>query len=82
MDEYLEINIELKSGVAERKELTKSIETHIYNRLREINIEYLDVSTKNEHRSVRPVVKLRPYQDIKYFKVGLKPRYIYSPIVK
>jgi phenylacetate-CoA ligase len=76
MDEFLEINIELKHNILPSKAFAKSIENHIFNKLRDINMEYLDMSTKNAHKPVRPVIKLWPYQHEKFFKPGLKPRYI------
>jgi phenylacetate-CoA ligase len=79
MDEFLEINIELKPNMLPSKVLAKSIETHIFNRLREINMEYLDMSTKFTHKkNTRPTVNLWPYQHEKFFKQGLKPKYILS----
>lgn len=76
LDEFLEINIELKQNVLASSVLSKSIESRIVQCLREINIEYLDMSTKYAHKNARPVIKLWPYQHEKYFKAGLKPRYI------
>jgi phenylacetate-CoA ligase len=76
MDEFLEINIELKQNILPSKVFAKSIENYIFNKLREINMEYLDVSTKNAHKLVCPVIKLWSYQHEKFFKPGLKPKYI------
>ncbi|MEK7576063.1 MAG: hypothetical protein AAB482_00030 [Patescibacteria group bacterium] len=77
LDEFLEINVELKPNMLASKLLAKSIESHVVQRLREINLEYLDMSTKFAHKkNIRPVIKLWPYQHEKHFKAGLKPKYI------
>jgi phenylacetate-CoA ligase len=75
MDEFLEINIELKHNILPSKAFAKSIENHIFNKLRDINMEYLFITTHND-KDLRPHIKLWPYQHEKFFKPGLKPRYI------
>jgi phenylacetate-coenzyme A ligase PaaK-like adenylate-forming protein len=75
MNQRWEINIELSAGVRPSIVLAREIQTRIVQKLRKINLEYLDMSN-HITKDVRPVIKLRPYQDIKYFKPGLKPRYI------
>ena len=77
LDEFLEINIELKPNMLANMALAKSIGNQVVKRLCEINLEYLDMSTKFAHKkNIRPVIKLWPYQHEKYFKAGLKPKYI------
>ncbi len=75
MDEYLEINIELRAGVRLRPGLTVSLQEHIVKRLQKVNMEYLFL-WHHLDKDIRPRIKLRPYQDKKYFKPGLKPRSI------
>jgi phenylacetate-CoA ligase len=75
MDEFLEINLELRPGIQPAVVLAKAIREQVITTLRRINIEYLFIS---EHldKDVRPKIKLWPYQHSRYFKAGLKPKYI------
>jgi phenylacetate-CoA ligase len=75
MDEYFEINIELRQGVQPSKVFERDLQRHITAKLKEINMEYLFITTHNK-KDLRPHIALRPYQDEKYFKVGMKPKYI------
>jgi phenylacetate-CoA ligase len=75
MDEFLEINVELMSGVKPNKEWSKQIQSQVVETLKKINIEYLFISSHLD-KDVRPKIKLWPYQHPKYFKAGLKPKYI------
>lgn len=75
MDEYLEVNIELRPKEKVSKNLTHTVAERITARLHEVNGEYHDAST-HLGKDMRPRVKLWPYQDKKYFKAGLKPKYI------
>ncbi len=77
MDEYLEINIELRRGVKIRSSTARSIENHAVTTLKKINMEYLFLCD-NLDKDLRPRVRLWPYQSEKYFKPGLKPKYIVS----
>ena len=75
LDEFLEINIELKPNMLASKRLANDIQKHITEKLMEINMEYLFIS-QHYTKDLRPIIKLRPYQDEKHFKAGLKPKYI------
>jgi phenylacetate-CoA ligase len=75
MDQRWEINIELSQGTPPKKTLAKEIQTSVTETLRKINLEYLDMSS-HVKKDVRPHIKLWPYQHSRYFKPGLKPRYI------
>ncbi len=75
MDEFLEINIELRPGVKPNKKLGHLIQNQIFRRLRQINMEFLDTSNKFPEKTV-PHIVLCQYQDEKYFRPGLKPKYI------
>lgn len=77
MDEYLEINVELRSGINISKDLAKNITYTITEKLKEINTEYLFLS-KYLDKNIIPKVKLWEYQHPKYFKAGLKPKYIHK----
>ncbi len=75
MDEFLEINIELKPKLKPNQNLKKIIGDSIVKKLLEINSEYNYVYN-NLHKDLKPKIKLWPYQHKKYFTPGLKPRYI------
>jgi hypothetical protein len=76
-DAFLKINIELQPKVKPNISLTKQIAIEITEKLKQVNIEYLFL-WNNLNKDIRPLVKLWPYQHEKYFKPGLKPRYIFS----
>lgn len=75
MDESLEINVELSPEGKLSKQLEHKIQENVTQKLRKVNLEYLDMSTHLGPKTY-PRVVLRPYQDVRYFKPGLKPRYI------
>ena len=75
MDQFLEINVELCPGIRESKQLKDQIQERIIETLYRVNLEYKDMSTHLK-KDVRPRIVLRPYQHPRYFKPGLKPRYI------
>jgi len=75
MDEYLEINVELRHNAKGSDVMKRQIETHLVKILKEINMEYLFLCN-NLEKDLRPRVVLWPYQSEKYFKAGMKPKYI------
>ena len=75
MDEFLEINLELKKPVQNVRNLELKIQTEIFEKLKKINMEFLDASLKFPKKII-PEIKLWPYQHSKYFRPGLKPKYI------
>jgi phenylacetate-CoA ligase len=75
MDEFLEINVELKNKIKGSRELTSKIGEGITAALTEINKEYNDAQ-KKFGKKVLPKIKLWPYNHKKYFRPGLKPKYI------
>lgn len=77
MEEFLEINIELRSHVEPNEALAKKIQNHVVEYLRKLNLEYLDMSER-EGGKAHPRIKLWPYQHPKYFKPGVKPKFIAS----
>ncbi len=78
MDQFLEINIELRKGIKPSKKLEHFIRQQATIRLKKINSEYLDACNHLKDKDLRPRINLWPYQDEKYFKPGLKPKYIYQ----
>lgn len=74
MDEYFEVNIELKKGVNATPALARLIRERMVHKLKKLNLEYRFISQYD--KDTRPRIKLWPYQHQKYFKPGLKPRYI------
>jgi phenylacetate-CoA ligase len=75
MDEFLEINIELRPSVRQSRQLARRIQDHVVKKLREINMEYLFLCN-NLDKDLQPRIKLWTYQHKKYFEPGLKPKYI------
>ena len=75
MDEYLNIHIELGPKVNPGPQMAKNIQKSVVEKLLEINMEYLFLSNHLD-KNITPKIKLYPYQHKKYFKPGLKPKYI------
>ena len=75
MDEFLEINVELRKDVTPSRQLASKIRDYVVEHLQKVNMEYRDASSHLE-KDLRPRIKLWPCQHEKYFKPGLKPRYI------
>ena len=77
MEEFLEINIELRNNIRLDSSFSRDIQKRVFDHLQKVNMEYLDMSSRHvgKSRSI-PRIKLWPYQHEKYFKPGLKPRYI------
>ncbi len=75
MDEYLEINIELRQKISMSQKFAKQLQKIIFKKLKLINSEFLDASGRFGTKTL-PLVKLWRYQHEKYFKLGLKPKYI------
>lgn len=75
MDEFLEINLELRPKVLPTKKLANLVTRKILDTLKKVNMEYAFLSV-NLEKDLTPRIKFWPYQHSKYFKVGLKPKYI------
>ncbi|MDR3642060.1 MAG: hypothetical protein P4L74_00330 [Candidatus Doudnabacteria bacterium] len=75
MDEFLEINIELRPNVKKQNTMAKNIQQAVVEKLEGINMEYQFLRNHLE-KDLVPRVKLHPYQHPAYFKPGLKPKYI------
>lgn len=76
MDAFLEINVELRKDIKPSHQLASKIRGYVVEHLQKVNMEYLFIYNNNPDKDLRPRVKLWPYQHEKYFKPGLKPRYI------
>jgi phenylacetate-CoA ligase len=76
MDEYLEVHIELQRGIKAGEALTKEITDHLVSTLTKINLEYREASSKLG-KDLTPRVVLWPYQHEKYFRPGVKPKYVF-----
>jgi phenylacetate-CoA ligase len=75
LEQYLEINIELKAGVTPDDNFAEDIKKMIYAKLQEINKEFLCIC-KEYDKDLRPIIQLWENGHEKYFKPGLKPRFI------
>jgi phenylacetate-CoA ligase len=75
MDQFLELNVELKPGVKPTAKLAGEIRARAVKTLRRVNMEYLFLCN-NLDKDLAPRIVLRQYQDPEYFKPGLKPKYI------
>ncbi len=77
MEEFLEINVELRKNIRPGVSFQKIIQKRIIDHLQKVNMEYLFI-WNNLKQDIRPRIKLWPYQHHGYFKPGLKPKYISS----
>lgn len=75
MDQFLEINVELRPDVESSQELLSHLGETVVMTLQRVNMEYLFLCN-NLNKNLMPQMKLWPYQYKKYFKPGLKPKYI------
>lgn len=75
MNEYFEINVELKRGVKTSTALAHKIQKTIVDALQKINSEYND-QYQSVSKIMTPPVILWPYQDPAYFKTGVKQKWI------
>ena len=75
LDEFLEINVELQQNIQPTRTLANDIQKAVLEKLEKVNLEYKFL---REHldKDIVPRIKLWRYNDEKYFKPGLKPRYI------
>lgn len=77
MDQFFEVNIELAPDGRLSNLLRKAIQAQVIATLLRVNLEYKDMSV-NVKKDVRPRIVLWPYQHPRYFKPGLKPRYLFK----
>lgn len=74
MNEYFEVNVELKKQKKPSDDLTKKIQEIIVETLRQINSEY-DDQYRSVPKIMTPPVALYPYQDPVYFSPGGKQKW-------
>jgi phenylacetate-CoA ligase len=74
-DEFLEIHIELNSGVEPSEPLALLLQKSIVASLRSVNMEYLFLCNHLE-KDLTPRIILWRYRSETYFKAGVKPKYI------
>ena len=74
MNEYFEVNAELKKTSEMSGALRERIQRIIVDTLRKFNSEYED-QYRSVPRIMTPPVVLRPYQDAVYFAVGVKQKW-------
>lgn len=75
LDEYMEINIELKKNVRQSTALRASIQKRVVETLKQHNSEFAYLFSFDAKR-VMPRIVLWPYHDIHYFKPGGKQQWV------
>src|SRR5262249_54075971 len=75
LDNHLEVHVEMLPNAKLGKGLEKEVAAEVENKLKTLNMEYLFL-THHLDKDLRPRIKLWPYQHEKYFKAGLKPKYL------
>lgn len=75
LNEYLELNVELKKGIKPSKRLAEHVVSELIRELRKSNSEFNDQFVSNPQK-VTPRVILWSYQHPKYFTPGLKQKWI------
>jgi hypothetical protein len=79
MDQKLRIHIELQEKVKPSEIFAQVLQKSITTALERVNMEY-SFLRQNLDKDLIPEVILHPYRDEKYFKPGLKPKYILANI--
>ncbi|MDP3778505.1 MAG: hypothetical protein Q8R30_00470 [bacterium] len=74
-NQYLEINVELKSDITASIELEKKIVRLVVQSLLEKNGEYKNNYTAMPHRMI-PQLVFWPYEHPKYFRIGIKQKWV------
>ncbi|MDO8620105.1 MAG: hypothetical protein Q7R64_02025 [bacterium] len=74
-EQVLEVHIELTPHASAKQVDLRKLSTVIFEKLKEVNREYAD-AVSHSSKNLRPRVYVWPYQHEKYFRPGLKPRYI------
>jgi phenylacetate-CoA ligase len=75
LEQYLEIHIELRPETKPGKLFKDSLQKHIFEVLKKVNMEYLFLTEKLD-KDLTPRVVVWEYGHEKYFKVGRKPKYL------
>jgi phenylacetate-CoA ligase len=77
-NQKLQVNIELKKNIKTPKNLVKLVSKEIFKSLDKNSSEFhhlLSTSSEKHRRALQPNVLLYPYEDSKYFKVGIKQKW-------
>ncbi len=74
-DQYLEVNIELKKNEKKSKRLETKIKNAIIKNLNENNSEFNEL-LKFVGERAKPVIVFWDYEDSKYFKTGIKQKWV------
>ncbi len=74
-EQILSVHIELAPNVLPEHVDTKELSRTIFQKMKEVNREYAD-AVAHTSKDLRPRVRLWSYQHEKYFRPGLKPKYI------
>lgn len=75
MNEYFEVNVELKKGAKPSRALRTKVEAAIVQTLRTNNSEYND-QYQSKPKTMIPKVTFWPYQHSQYFKPGTKQQWL------
>jgi phenylacetate-CoA ligase len=74
-NQYLEINIEMKSGLKKSRNLEMELTKQITKQLLEESSEYRETYREISKRA-EPKIILWPYEDLVYFKPGIKQKWV------
>jgi phenylacetate-CoA ligase len=75
LEEYLEVNVELKKEISKSLKVRKKIEKVVLKTLRAKNSEY-DYLYTTEGKKLSPKIILYPYEYPKYFKLEIKQSWV------
>ncbi len=75
LNQCLEINVELKSGVSETSDLHKLVGEIVFDRLLKENSEYRRTYEDKGHK-VFPKIVFWPYEDLTHFRSGIKQKWV------
>lgn len=75
LNQYLEVNVELKRGVKESSSLVKQLQEAVVNKLRAENSEYRKLHDELPERAA-PEIVCWTYEDPTYFRPGVKQKWV------
>ena len=74
-NQYIEINVEMKFGIKKSRNLETEVKKQIVKQLLEESSEYR-VTFREISKRAEPKIILWPYEDPKYFKPGIKQKWV------
>lgn len=74
LDQFLSINVELKSGISPNKSLSHQVQKAVIGHLRRLNSEYSKIYDEMNHRAYPEIVLFR-HGEGEYFQPGTKHRW-------